>query len=671
MTNEWQRALELRQLIDRYNYEYYVLNESSVTDQEFDALLRELISLEAQHPEWDIQGSPTQRVGGTIASEFKKITHQRQMLSLANGYSYDDLVAFDGRLHDILGPAPIEYAVELKIDGLAMSLQYDRGRLVTGATRGDGITGEDVTANIKTIRSVPLTVREQRPFEVRGEVFMARHVMEKLNRQRLAEGEPLLANPRNAAAGSIRQLDSRIAAQRELDMFIYYVPGDDWGFTTHTDSLQWAKSQQFKTNPLTLTCQGIDAVWQRIQEIGQLRATLDYDIDGVVIKVNRRDRYDEIGYTAKTPKWALAYKFPAEEVVTRLEDIVFTVGRTGRITPNAVLTPVRVAGSVISRATLHNEDMVHAKDIRIGDYVVIRKAGDVIPEVARVLPERRNGSERPFVMATTCPICHSPLVRHVDEAAHYCENSTCERKVIESLIHFVSRDAMNVDGLGDKIVEAFFSDGWLHTIPDLYRLENHRQDMLEKEGFGEKSVTKLLSAIEGSKNNSLERLLVGLGIPEVGEKMAKSLAREFGNLSALQEATIDRLKRVKDVGEVVAQAILDYFAQPKHQQMIHDLVALGVNMQYLGARTMEIAPNPFLGKTIVLTGTLTIMGRKEASDWLEAHGAVVTGSVSKKTDLVIAGEEAGSKLDKARQLGITVWDEETFQKAVQETNELL
>lgn len=671
MENALQRAHELRILIDRYNYEYYVLNESSITDQEFDALLNELKSLEQAHPEWDLSTSPTQRVGGAIATEFAKVTHQRPMLSLANAYSLEDLEAFDERIRHAIDRSAIEYAVELKIDGLAMSLIYENGKLVTGATRGDGITGEDVTANIRTIRSIPLTIKEQRPLEVRGEVFMSRHVMDKLNQRRLASGEPLLANPRNAAAGSIRQLDSRIAAQRELDMFIYYVPGDEWNFETHTDALNWAKSQNFKINPLTVVCQGIHEVWQRIEAIGELRATLDYDIDGVVIKVNQRDLYDEIGYTAKTPKWAVAYKFPAEEVVTQLEDIIFTVGRTGRITPNAVLTPVRVAGSLISRATLHNEDMVRAKDIRIGDYVVIRKAGDVIPEVARVLPERRTGQERPFVMASQCPICGSTLVRHAEEAAHYCENPQCERKLIETLIHFTSRDAMNIDGLGDKIIESFFGEGWLHTLPDIYRLVHHADEMKEKEGFGDKSVTKLLTAIEASKANSLERLLVGLGIPEIGEKMAKTLAKEFGHLDALQQASIPRLLEIKDVGEVVAQTIHDYFHDEHHVAMLDDLKQCGVNFQYLGIMTTVIAPNPVLGKTVVLTGSLTLLGRKEATAWLEAHGAFVTGSVSKKTDIVIAGMEAGSKLDKAQQLGITIWDEETFQKVIQETNLLV
>lgn len=671
MEDALQRALELRSLIERYNYEYYVLNESSVTDQEFDALLNELKLLEQAHPEWDISTSPTQRVGGTIATEFAKVTHQRPMLSLANAYSLEDLEAFDERIRQAIGRTVIEYAVELKIDGLAMSLIYENGKLMTGATRGDGVTGEDVTANIRTIRSIPLTIPEQRPLEVRGEVFMSRHVMDKLNQRRLVLGEPLLANPRNAAAGSVRQLDSKIAAQRELDMFIYYVPGDEWDFETHTDALSWAKSQNFKINPLTVVCQGIHAVWQRIEAIGELRSTLDYDIDGVVVKVNQRDLYDEIGYTAKTPKWAVAYKFPAEEVVTQLEDIIFTVGRTGRITPNAVLTPARVAGSIISRATLHNEDMVKAKDIRIGDYVVIRKAGDVIPEVARVLPERRTGQERPFVMATHCPICASPLVRHAEEAAHYCENPHCERKLIETLVHFTSRDAMNIDGLGDKIIESFFGEGWLHALPDIYRLVHHVDEMKEKEGFGDKSVTKLLTAIETSKANSLERLLVGLGIPEIGEKMAKTLAKEFGHLDAIQQASIARLLEIKDVGEVVAQAIYDYFHDETHQAMLDDLRQCGVNFQYLGLMTTAIAPNPVLGKTVVLTGSLTSLGRKEASAWLEAHGALVTGSVSKKTDIVIAGTEAGSKLDKAQQLGITIWDEETFQKVIQETDLLV
>ena len=664
-----QRAQELRKLIELYNYQYYVLNQSTVTDAQFDALMNELKALEAEHPEWDVSSSPTSRVGGFVAQEFKKVTHQRPMLSLANSYSYDDLVAFDNRIHEVIGAQKIEYAVELKIDGLAMSLIYENGRLVTGATRGDGVTGEDVTANIKTIRTIPLSVAEKQSFEVRGEVYMPRKIMDKINQQRLLTNEPLLANPRNAAAGSIRQLDSKIAAKRELDMFIYYVLGD-LPFTRHTESLHWAQDQKFKINPLTVICHGIDEVWDRIQTIGEMRNSLDYDIDGVVIKVNDLSTYDEIGYTAKTPKWATAYKFPAEEVATTLLDIIFTVGRTGRVTPNAVLAPVKVAGSVISRATLHNEDMVKAKDIRIGDTVIIRKAGDVIPEVARVITEQRQGSEIPFVMASACPICGSPLIRHKDEAAHYCENPLCERKIIESLIHFASRDAMNIDGFGDRLAELFFEEGWLHRLDDIYHLDQHTDLLKQKEGFGEKSVTKLLQAIENSKRNSLERLLVGLGIPEIGEKMAKTLAKEFKTIDQLILASVDRLLQVDDVGIVVANSIHDFFSDTLNQALITRLQLSGVNTTYLGTTATAI-PNYFSGKVVVLTGTLTTMGRKEATEWLEAHGATVTGSVSKKTDLVIAGLEAGSKLQKANELGITVFDEEKFQSVMQDITQLV
>lgn len=667
MTQE--RAQELRALIERYNYEYYVLNQSSVTDAEFDGLLNELKAIELAHPEWDTANSPTMRVGGYVAKEFEKVAHQRSMLSLANAYNYEDLVAFDRRVTEVTKQQLVEYAVELKIDGLAMSLLYENGKLVTGATRGDGLVGEDVTANVKTIRTIPLTVPFTQSFEVRGEVYMPRKVMARLNEKKIKDGEPPFANPRNAAAGSIRQLDSRIAAQRELDMFIYYVLSD-LDFTTHTDSLQWAASQKFKINLETVICSGIDAVWNRIKAIGEMRSKLDYDIDGVVIKVNHLADHDAIGYTAKTPKWAVAYKFPAEEVSTKLENIIFTVGRTGKITPNAVLTPVSVAGSVISRATLHNEDMVKAKDIRIGDTVIIRKAGDVIPEVARVIIERRTGSEVPFVMTSVCPICNSPLVRHKDEAAHYCENPSCDRKIIESLIHFASRDAMNIDGIGDRVAEIFFEEGWLRQLDDLYHLKDHAETIMNKEGFGEKSVNNLIAAIELSKSNSLERLLVGLGIPEIGEKMAKTLAKEFQSMDNLMNSSIERLLEVKDVGLIVAQAVYDYFHDLSHVELLQRLVEYGVNMNYLGTIQSSI-PNFFTGKTVVLTGTLQTMGRKEASEWLEAHGAVVTGSVSKNTDLVIAGSDAGSKLQKAQQLGIMIFDEEKFQSAMQDLAQLV
>lgn len=660
------RIYELRQLLERYNYEYYVLNQSSVSDQEFDRLMQELQSLEASHPEVDSSHSPTRRVGGMVATEFNKITHKRPMLSLANVYNEENIRSFDARIHDILHiSTPIDYVCELKIDGLALSLEYGQGSLTYGATRGDGEVGEDITDNVKTIHSVPMQVAESRTFEVRGEAYMPHAVFHRLNKRKSEAGEEVFANPRNAAAGSLRQLDSRITAERSLDTFIYHLANArELGFKTHEQTLEWMKSQKFKVNPHYRLCHGIEAVLTYIKDYTSQRSALPYDIDGIVIKVNDLALHEEIGYTAKTPKWAAAYKFPAEEVATKLKEIIFTVGRTGKITPNAVLEPVRVAGSVISRATLHNEDFVKGKDIRVGDYVIIRKAGDVIPEVVRPLVDRRQGHEIPFTMIEVCPICQSPLIRHEEEAAHYCENPYCERQQIEALIHFASRDAMNIDGLGDKIVEIFFYINVLKNIPDLYRLYTHQETLMNLEGFGEKSITKLLQGIEHSKANSLERLLFGLGIPEVGEKMAKVLAKEFKTMEALSTAPIERFLQIRDVGDVLAQSLRDYFDDEGHRGMLLELTLLGVNMTYLA----DVAPTketPFKGKTVVLTGTLQRMGRSEATALLERYGAFVTGSVSKKTDFVIYGLEAGSKLQKAQELGVQVLSEEEFFKAIE------
>ena len=662
-----QRVHEITSLLNKYNYEYYVLDNPSVDDAEYDRLMNELIMLEGAYPELKSPLSPTSRVGGQVVSSFRKIVHKRMMLSLANAFNEDDLRAFDKRVKDALGVDNVEYVAEMKIDGLAMSLTYVDGKFDYAATRGDGTTGEDVSSNVLTIKSIPSSISTFKEVEVRGEVYMPKKVLSSLNKERSQKGEALLANARNAAAGSIRQLDSSIAASRKLDAYWYYfVNASDFGFKKHSDALDYIQSLGFRTNPERRICKGIEEVLKFVEEYTLKRPDLPYDIDGLVIKVNDMTKYDTIGYTAKTPKWAIAYKFPPEEVVTKLKDIIFTVGRTGKITPNAVLDPVRVQGSMIARATLHNEEFVVSKDIRVGDYVVLRKAGDVIPEVVRVVKERREEGTLPFKMTTSCPICGAPLIQK--DAIHYCSNVKCDARHIEGLIHYCSKDAMDIDGLGDKIIEYFFNQKFIHSIPSIYRLEQYAQDIKITDGFGEKSVVKLLQGIEKSKSNSLERLLFGLGIKEVGVKTAKTLASYFVTMEALEKATYEDLLLVPDIGDISARSIVDYFKEEDNKKMIDELKELGINMKYLG-KPVSSKKTYFTGKTCVLTGTLANFGRKEATEILESYGAKVTSSVSKSTSLVIFGTEAGSKLDKANALGIETMDEEEFIKTIKQIEE--
>ena len=662
-----QRVHEITSLLNKYNYEYYVLDNPSVDDAEYDRLMNELIMLEGAYPELKSPLSPTSRVGGQVVSSFRKIVHKRMMLSLANAFNEDDLRAFDKRVKDALGVDNVEYVAEMKIDGLAMSLTYVDGKFDYAATRGDGTTGEDVSSNVLTIKSIPSSISTFKEVEVRGEVYMPKKVLASLNKERSQKGEALLANARNAAAGSIRQLDSSIAASRKLDAYWYYfVNASDFGFKKHSDALDYIQSLGFRTNPERRICKGIEEVLKFVEEYTLKRPSLPYDIDGLVIKVNDMTKYDTIGYTAKTPKWAIAYKFPPEEVVTKLKDIIFTVGRTGKITPNAVLDPVRVQGSMIARATLHTEEFVVSKDIRVGDYVVLRKAGDVIPEVVRVVKERREEGTLPFKMTLSCPICGAPLIQK--DAIHYCSNTKCDARHIEGLIHYCSKDAMDIDGLGDKIIEYFFNQKFIHSIPSIYRLEQYAQDIKITDGFGEKSVVKLLQGIEKSKSNSLERLLFGLGIKEVGVKTAKTLASYFVTMEALEKATYDDLLLVPDIGDISARSIVDYFKEEDNKKMIEELKELGINMKYLG-KPVSSKKTYFTGKTCVLTGTLANFGRKEATEILESYGAKVTSSVSKSTSLVIFGTEAGSKLDKANALGIETMDEEEFMKTIKQIEE--
>ena len=651
------RIDEIRSLLEKYNYEYYVLDNPSVADAEYDRLMQELIMLETEHPEFQSPLSPSQRVGGIVQDKFKEVTHKRMMLSLANAFNEDDLRDFDKKVREITGLDKVIYMAEMKIDGLGMSLVY-HGNLEYAATRGNGVTGEDVTANVITIKSIPSRINTPEDFEIRGEVFMPKKSLERLNKEREQTGEPLFANARNAAAGSIRQLDSGIAASRGLDAFWYYfVNASDFGIRYHSEALKMADKLGFKTNPERRLCNGIEEVLKYVEEYTEKRSSLAYDIDGIVIKVDDMSLYDKLGYTAKTPRWAIAYKFPPEEVVTKLEDIIFTVGRTGKITPNAVLTPVRVAGSVVQRATLHNEDFINEKELKIGDYVVIRKAGDVIPEVVRPVKERRTGTEIPFQMINNCPVCGLPLIRK--DAMHFCCNPHCDARQIESIIHFSSREAMDIEGLGERVAEQFFNQGFFRNVKEIYSLADHRDEIISLDGWQSKSVDNLINAIENSKENSLERVLFGLGIKEVGVKMAKTLARKYMNIDNLIAASEEELLEIADVGPVVASSIVNFFADERNIETINALKEQHVNFNYLGS-TVKAADSYFSGKTVVLTGTLMKYGRKEATEILENLGAKVTGSVSKATDVVIAGVEAGSKLDKAQALGITVLNEEEF-----------
>ena len=656
-----KRVDELYNLLEKYNYEYYVLDNPSVSDAEYDRLMQELTLIENEHPELKSNISPTQRVGGQVQDEFKKIPHKRMMLSLANAFNEDDLYDFDRKVKEATGLMNPTYMAELKIDGLGMSLVYHK-KLLYAVTRGDGNVGEDVTSNVITIHSIPLQINTDKDFEIRGEVYMPKKSLLELNKQRKENNEPLFANARNAAAGSIRNLDSSVAASRKLEAFWYYfVNASEFNIRYHSDALNYCDKLGFRTNKERRLCRGIEEVIGYIKEYTLKRNQLDYDIDGIVIKVDDMSLYDKLGYTAKTPRWAIAYKFPPEEVITKLKDIIFTVGRTGKITPNAVLEPVRVAGSLVQRATLHNEDFIKEKELMINDYVYLRKAGDIIPEVVRADLNRRDGTQIPFKMIDECPVCHGPLTKI--DAMHFCLNENCEAKHIEGIIHFASRNAMDIDGMGEKVVEQFFNQGFFHSIDEIYDLYMYRQDVINLDGWQQKSIDNLLNAIEKSKSNSLERLLFGLGIKEVGAKMAKTLASKFISLDALMSTSEEELLEINDVGPIVAHSIYTYFKNEKNMQMIEKLRQKGLNFKYLGSTS--IASNSFFsGKTCVLTGALSSMSRSEATRILEDLGAKVTTSVTRSTDLVIAGTDAGSKLDKAHQLNIEVIDENTFMELI-------
>ena len=660
-----ERIDELIKIINKASYEYYVLDNPTITDQEYDDYYMELLALEKKYPDLKRDDSPTNRVGGDSLDKFEKVTHESPMLSFDDIFNEDEIIAFDERIRKVI-PNPT-YTLEPKMDGLSGSLIYKNGVLVRAATRGDGITGENITLNVKTIKTVPLRLTKNIDIEVRGEIYMSKNSFEKANVERETMGEKPFANPRNAAAGSVRQLDSKITAKRNLDFMAYFIPNpEDYGIKTQSESLSFLKELGFLTNyKLNTTVDSVSDIIKGINVLHEKRKSLPFAIDGVVIKVDNLKDEEKLGFTTRVPRWGIAYKFPAEEVLTTLKEIKFTVGRTGKITPNAIFSPVHVDGSLVSKATLHNEDYCLDKDIRVGDVIVVRKAGDVIPEVAYVKLDRRKEDSIPFKMITNCPICGTKLIKK--DANYFCPNNNCEARHIENLIHYVSRDAMNIDGFGDNIVEDFYNMGYLKTPADFYEIDKYKDELMSLEGFGEKSIIKLLSSIETSKNNSLERLLFALGIRHVGAKTAKILARNYKNMDDLMKATYEELSLINDIGDIIAKSIVDYFSNENNLKLINKLKEFGVNMQYNNNNYHENAE--FVGKTFVLTGTLINTTRDEATAIIENLGGKVSGSVSSKTSAVIVGDNPGSKYTKAVSLNIPIWNEEEFLEKVNDKEE--
>lgn len=652
---------KLVSLLNKYSYDYYVEDNPQISDTEYDTLYKQLEKLEENHPEYILENSPTQRVGDRVLDEFEKITHKVPMLSLSNTFSTEDLRDFDARISKLVPDQSVEYICELKIDGLAISIKYEDGRLVSAATRGDGSVGEDVTENIKTIFSIPKVLKDNRTFEVRGEVYLPRKSFELLNTERENNNEVLFANPRNAAAGSLRQLDSKITAKRRLSAFIYSIVGDD-SIISQENALNTAKEYNLPVNPNFKLCKNIDEVIDYINYWTEHKKNLPYDIDGIVIKVNSYSTQEEVGYTQKSPRWATAYKFPEEELATKLLDVELSVGRTGIITPVAILDPIVISGSTVSKASLHNKDIIEELDIHIGDIVVVKKAGEIIPKVVRVVRELRTEGSTKYTMPNTCPSCGQQTYTKENDPFTRCKNPDCPDQNIRRIIHFASRDALNIEGLGDKVVTTLYDKGIIaHTI-DLFSLE--REKLISLDRMGEKSVDNLLSAIENSKQSSLDKVIFALGILNVGKKAGKILAEKYLNLSNLMNATLDELVNLDDVGQITAESILDYLSDENNIKFINDLIKVGMNPQY---EVQEVnTDNIFAGKTVVLTGKLVELTRNEAKEYLEKYGAKVTGSVTSKTDLVIAGEKAGSKLAKAEQLGIRVINEEEFANMVRE-----
>lgn len=656
------RIDELINIINKASYEYYVLDNPSITDQEYDDAYTELQRLENSYPELKREDSPTLRVGGEAIDKFEKVTHASPMLSFDDIFNEEEIMLFDERIRKTISKP--EYTLEPKMDGLSGSLIYENGVLVRAATRGDGITGEDITINVKTIKSVPLRLTKDINIEVRGEIYMSKLSFERANRERIKNNEKEFANPRNAAAGSVRQLDSKITAKRNLDFMAYFIPNpEDYGIKTQEESIKFLKELGFVTNiKLNGLAKNSKDIINYVHDLNNKREELPYEIDGVVLKVDSLEDEKKLGMTSRVPRWGIAYKFPAQEVLTTLNEIKFTVGRTGKITPNAIFNPVHVAGSLISKATLHNEDYCIEKDVRVGDIISVRKAGDVIPEVVEVKLDRRKDNSIPFKMIETCPICNTKLIKK--DAMHFCTNDDCPSRKIEGLEHFVSRDAMYIEGFGERIVEDFYNMGFLTKIEDFYHLYKHKDELMTMEGFGEKSVNNLLDAITESKKNSLERLIFGLGIRHVGKKTAKILAMYFGEMDKFMKADYDLLKNIPDVGDIIAKSITEYFSKEENINLINNLKELNVNMNYLGEK-VDNSNEKIYGKTFVITGTLS-ESRDHYKEKLESLGANVTGSVTSKTDYVLVGENPGSKYDKAISLGITILNEDDYNKMINE-----
>jgi DNA ligase (NAD+) len=660
MENPAARAEELRGQLREASHRYYVLDAPTLSDAEYDRLFRELEQLEADHPDLITADSPTRRVGAAPSEKFAKVTHRRQMMSLANAMTEEEFLDFDGRVHRLLGEEPVRYVVEPKLDGLAVTLTYENGRFVQGATRGDGLTGEDVTANLRTIKMVPLQLKGNPPplFEVRGEVFINKRDFVRMNEEREKAGEQTFVNPRNSAAGALRQLDPRITAQRPLSIFFYEV-GDTPGlqFATHGEKLVLLRELGLRTNPENESCDSLEAVKDKYRRMLGKRHELPYEIDGSVIKVDSEDQRRRLGAVSRTPRWAIAWKFPAEEEATTVEDIFVSVGRTGALTPVAALKPVHVGGVTVSRATLHNEDELRRKDVRVGDRVFLRRAGDVIPEIVRVIAESRPAESKPWEMPKQCPACGTAVVREEGEAVTRCPNPACPAKTVSRLRHFASRLAMDIEGLGVETSTQLTETGLVKTPADLYRLTYEQLVGLDR--FADLSARNLLAAIEASKTRPLRHVIYALGIRMVGEATAAALARRFGSLEALLDGTIDDLMSVRDVGPEVARQIHEFLSLPEQREVVRQLLAAGVRPE---PEQAVAAAGPFAGKSVVLTGTLTQYSREAAKAEIERRGGRVSGSVSRKTDLVVAGEDAGSKLKKAQELGVRVVDENGFRE---------
>ena len=652
------RIDELIEKINKASYEYYVNDNPSITDQEYDDYYNELLKLEKKYPDLKREDSPTLRVGGQVLDKFEKVTHETPMLSFDDIFNDDEIISFDERIRKTCPDA--SYTLEPKMDGLSGSLLYKNGVLVRAATRGDGVVGENITHNVKTIKSVPLKLNKPIDIEVRGEIYMSKKSFEKCNEERKKSGENLFANPRNAAAGSVRQLDSSVAAKRGLDFMAYFLPNPErYGIKTQSESIDFLKELGFVTNhKLNGLAKNTNEIISYINDLAQKRAGLPFEIDGVVLKVNNLKDEEKLGFTQRVPRWGIAYKFPAEEVLTTLKEIKFTVGRTGKITPNAIFDPVHVAGSVVSKATLHNEDYCLDKDVRVGDVISIRKAGDVIPEVVEVKKERRTGKETPFKMIEKCPMCGSKLVK--EDANYFCKNNSCPARKIEGLIHFASRDTMNIDGLGERIIEDFYNMGFIKDISDIYRLDNHKEELMELEGFGEKSINNLLSSIGRSKSNSLEKVLFALGIRHVGKKTAKVLAKRYKNIDNLIKASEEELTNINDIGAIIAKSVKEYLSNEENLSLINELKNIGLNFEYVDTGFDD----KLEGMTFVLTGTLQKYKREELTKILEDKGAKVTSSVTKKTTGVIVGDKPGSKYDKALKLGVKIYKENDIEELI-------